>query len=45
MLTGIACEISGDRETYHHSLTTTQRGELHYMRVRHADDEPPEGFM
>ena len=20
-------------------------GELHYMRVRHADDTPPDGFM
>ena len=30
MLTGIACEISGDRETYRHSLTTTKRGESHH---------------
>ena len=26
-------------------LTATKRGELHYMRVRHADDTPPDGFM
>ena len=37
--------MSGDHKTCRHSLTTTQQGELHYMRVRHADDEPSEGFM
>ena len=26
-------------------LSTTKRGELHDMRLRHADDTPPEGFM
>ena len=24
--------------------TVTTRGDLHYMRVRHAGDTPPEGF-
>ena len=28
-----------------HGLTASKRGELHYTRVRHADDTPPEGFM
>ena len=26
-------------------LTAAKRGELHYMRVRHADDARPESFM
>ena len=25
--------------------TVTTRGDLHYMRVRHAGDTRPEGFM
>ena len=27
------------------ALTAFKRGELHYTRVRHADDTPTEGFM
>ena len=26
-------------------LTATRLGELHDMRVQHADDTPPKGFM
>ena len=26
-------------------FSATKRGELHYMRVRHADDARPESFM
>ena len=28
-----------------HNLIATKRGELHYMRLRHADDTGPEGFV
>ena len=28
----------GRRTTSHRGLTATKRGELHYMRLRHADD-------
>ena len=36
----------GERTASRRGLTTANRGgELHYMRVRHADDTPPEGFM
>ena len=28
-----------------HGLAVTKRGELHYMRLRHAGDTQPEGFM
>ena len=35
----------GERTASRRGLTTANRGELHYMRVRHADGTPPEGFM
>ena len=35
----------GEHTDSYHNLTDTKRGELHYMRLRHADDTPPEGFM
>ena len=28
-----------------HGLHTVDRGELHYMRVRYADDRPPHSFV
>ena len=31
--------------TSSHGFTATRRGELHYMRLRHAGDTSPEGFM
>jgi len=39
---GLHC---GGHTTSRHGHTATKRGELHYMRVRHADDTPTEGFM
>ena len=35
----------GEHTASRRCLTTSKRGELHYMRVRHAGDTPPEGFM
>ena len=35
----------GHHTTSNRDLTVTKRGELHDMRLRHADDTPPEGFM
>ena len=37
-------QFSG-RTTSRRGLTTTKRGELHYMRLRHAVDTPKKGFM
>ena len=34
----------GGRTTSRRGLTTTKRGELHYMRLRHVDDTPPVSF-
>ena len=34
-----------DNTTANRDLAATKRGELHDMRLRHADDTPPEGFM
>ena len=36
----------GEHTDSRHNLTATKRGgELHYMRLRHADDTGPEGFV
>ena len=35
----------GGRTTSRRGLTTTKRGELHYMRLRHVVDTPKKGFM
>ena len=35
----------GEHTDLRHNLTATKRGELHYMRLRHADHTGPEGFM
>ena len=35
----------GGRTTSRRGLTATKRGELHYMRLRHAVDTPKKGFM
>ena len=39
---GLHC---GRRTTPRRGLTAANRGELHYMRLRHAGDTPLEGFM
>ena len=35
----------GEHTDSRHNLIATKRGELHYMRLRHADDTGPEGFV
>ena len=35
----------GGPTTSNRGLAVTKRGELHYMRLRHADDTPQKGFM
>ena len=35
----------GEHTDPRRSLTTTKRGKLHYMRLRHAVDTPKKGFM
>ena len=39
---GLHC---GRRTAPRRGLTAANRGELHYMRLRHAGDTPLEGFM
>ena len=34
----------GGRAASSRGVTATNRGELHYTRVRHAGDTPPKGF-
>ena len=35
----------GEHAAPRRGLTATKRGELHYMRLRHAVDTPKKGFM
>ena len=35
----------GEHTDSYHNLTDTKRGELHYMRLRHAGDTLLEGFV
>ena len=39
---GLHC---GHHTSQHHARSATKRGELHDMRLRHAGDTPPEGFV
>ena len=35
----------GNHAASSYGLTATNRGDLHYTRVRHAGDTQPEGFV
>ena len=35
----------GDHTASNRGRAASNRGELHYTGVRHADDTPPEGFV